>query len=231
MVDSFKNILKFIRHHRYSELFKRLCSAIVKPLYENTAHYIVKLKLQLANAPDPSLNIKELTAGDIDSMLEVMYVSRSGLQRRFDRGDRCFAVVDNGNIISYFWARFGLKDSCELHLKFELKPHQAWMYNAITVRSARGRNLYPNVIRYMAKALLQSSVEEAFVDVELRNKASIQGLEKAGYKRLVLIHTKRLFSKTRYHITVFDADGWKILSQTIQNFENLSGFMKFNFQL
>ncbi|MGA2915487.1 MAG: hypothetical protein ABSE89_05625 [Sedimentisphaerales bacterium] len=221
MIALIKNIWKFLRHHSYRELLNRLCRLMVKPFYESTARYIVKLDLRFAADPDPNLHTKELVSADTDNMLKVMYISRSSLQRRLECGDRCFAVIDNGQILSYFWAHFGLKNFQELHLNFRLLTNQTWMYNAITVKAARGRGLYPNTIRYMAKVLQKSGIDEAFIDVDSKNCPSIRGLEKAGCTRVALIHMKKILSKTVYKITVFDNSTWCRLSQIIENFDSL----------
>jgi len=221
VLDIFRNITKFLNHHTYGELLNRLWCTVARPFYENNARYIFRLNVSSAIDPDPDLTIEELTIADINEMLEVMYVSRVGLEKRFDRGDRCFAVIDKNKLISYFWAQFGLSDICELHLKFELSSSWAWMYNAITVKAARGQELYPNLIRHMAKALSQSGIEECFIDVDPKNIPSIRGIEKSGATSIVLIRMKKIFSAVSYKIRVFDEDAWKKLSGTIENFDKI----------
>jgi len=218
MLEFIRNVLKFLRHHTCREFLSRLWRVAVKPLYESTARYIVRLDMHSAAEHDPNLDIRELAVDDISKMLEVMYVSRAGLQERFFRGDRCFAVLDNGKIVSYFWAQFGLKNLRELYLKFNLHPNQVWMYNAITVKAARGRGLYPNIIRYMAKALLKSDIHEALVDIDPGNIASIRGLKKAGFNLIVLIRMKKIFSTINYDVSIFDRVAWKYLSEIVNNF-------------
>jgi ribosomal protein S18 acetylase RimI-like enzyme len=221
MLDLIRNALKFLRHRTFGEFIKRLWRTPVKLFYENTALCVVRLDLRSAAPHDPSLNIKELTAADIDKMLEVMYVSRTGLQKRFSRGERCFAVLDNGKIISFFWAQFCIRNIRELHLQFNLRPNQAWMYNAITVKTARGRGLYPNIIRYMARVLQDSGIDEAFVDVKPNNTASVNGLKKAGYTPVVLINMRKVFSTVKYKLTVFDGSNWGKLSGAIKDFDRM----------
>jgi RimJ/RimL family protein N-acetyltransferase len=102
------------------------------------------------------------------------------------------------------------------------------MYNAITIKTARGRGLYPNIIRYMAKTLIHSGIEEAFVDVDPSNIASIHGLEKAGYTRVVLIRMKKVFSTINYKLTVFDKDAWRQLSGIIKDFHSIKNIVDDN---
>jgi RimJ/RimL family protein N-acetyltransferase len=216
MLHVFRNILKFVDHHTYGELLNRLWCTAARPFYENNARYIFRLNVSSAIDPDPNLTIEELSVADINEMLDVMYVSRAGLEKRFGWGDRCFAVIDKNKFISYFWAQFGLRDIRELHLKFELSSSWAWMYNAITVKTARGRGLYPNIIRYMAKALSQSGIEECFIDVDPKNIPSIRGLEKAGCRKVVEIRMRKVFSKIICNATVFDKKAWQELSKGIR---------------
>ena len=173
--------------------------------------------MQRAAAPSPALDIRELSINDIGKMLEIMYVSRAGLQKRFLRGERCFAVMDNDKIMGFFWAQFGLKCLKELRLRFNLAPNQTWMYNAITVKAARGQGLYPNIIRYMAKVLSDSGIEQAFVDVKMSNVASCRGLEKAGFTRVAIINMRKVLSSVKYRLAVLDNKAWQGLSDTIED--------------
>jgi RimJ/RimL family protein N-acetyltransferase len=151
-------------------------------------------------------------------MLKVMYVNRAGLQQRFRSRNRCFAILENGNILSFVWIRFGSRYSSELHLKFNLKSNQGWFYNAVTVKAARGRGYFANICRHVVKVLAAEGFDDFFIDVEQRNRPSIRAIEKSGYKRLVKVRMSKLLSKVSYEITVYDKNGWRQLSEMIENF-------------
>ena len=223
-----KNILKFVRHHSCRKLFARLSRTAVKPLFESADRYIVRLKLLSVTESDPNLNIKELTVADLDKMLEVMYVSQTDLQKRFSSDHRCFAIFEAGKILCYFWSQLGLKNFHEVHLKFDLRSNQVWMYNAVTVKAARGRNLYPNIIRYMAKTMARSGIDEAFIDVDPGNTPSFRGLKKAGCTPVVMIRMRKILSKTKYNLTILDNNAWQQLSQIIENFDSIQYVMESN---
>lgn len=216
-----KHIFKFVQHHSWPELLKRVRIAATRRLFEKRSIFIMKIKLEAVAEPDPILEIKELTRSNIDLMLDVMYLSQADLYDRFDIGDRCFAVIDRGEIATYVWAQFDTKRMDELRLVFKLKPNQAWFYNAVTVKSARGRGYYPNIMRYTAKALRAEGFDELFGYSESQNLASIRGLEKAGYVPVVLIHMKKVLSSVNYKLTIFDKDFWRKLSDTIEYFERM----------
>ena len=213
-----KNILKFVRHHSLLELFRRIWLAATKSFFESRAMFIVTLSPEASIGLDVCSEVKELTSSEIDEMLEVMYLSRADINDRFNRGQRCFAIWDGGKIVSFFWVQFGIRRLLELHWEFNLKPNQAWMYNAITVKTARGRGCYPNIIRHIANVLRAEGFDEFFIDIEERNKASIRSTEKAGCRQIVKVKMKKLLRKAEYRITIFDKEAWQRLSGTINNF-------------
>jgi len=213
-------VLKFVRHHSWLELSRRVWTTATGWFLENRTRFIMKLLPEKAEKPDPTLEIKELVLSDIDQMLAVMYLSRANICRRFGRGERCFAVIDDGGIATYFWAQFGARYIDGLRLTFNLKSNQAWFYNAITVKRARGKGYYPNIIRYMNQTLASDGFDEFFIDVEEKNLASIRGMKKAGFKEIVKIQMKKLLSKAKYETSVFDKKGWEQLSEMICNFPN-----------
>ena len=222
MTDAIKNILNFLRYHSLAEFSRRLLKMLAKLFYESTTRYVFSLKFDDCAQPNQQLQTTELVASDIGRMREIMYISRDDLQKRFEQGDRCFAILEQDCIVSFFWAHFGLKDFYELYLKISLNPNQAWFYNAITTRKFRGRGLYPNVIRYMAKVLKSSGIDECFIDVDSKNRASLRSLEKVGCVPLALIRMKKRLSKINYNITVFDNKRWNSFVEKIEKFDELN---------
>lgn len=221
-ISIYKNdVIKFILHHGWPDFFKRIWRWAAKSFYENRSLYIFKLISKTAAEPDQNIRIAELTQDDIDGMRKIMYANRASLQGRFSREDRCFAVLEGGDILSFFWARFGEKYLPESHLKFHLRPHQVWMYNAVTVKRARGRGLYPNIIRHMTQVLGQEGIDELFVDVEETNQPSLRAVARAGCKKIARIQIKKIFSTTKYYLQIYDEITWQQLAETIDNFGNI----------
>ena len=215
------NLYKFAKTHSFRELCSRLAKMALTPFFGITSRYIVELNSKNVKLPEQSFAFRELTPVDIVDMLKIMYVSEHDLMRRFERNERCFAVLDGDNIVSYFWAQFGEKDFSELQLKFKLSPNQCWMYNAITSKQYRGRGLYPNLIRHMSETLKKDGIEKSFIDVDPKNMASIRGLQKAGCGQIVKITMKKILPFVSYKIAVFDTLAWQTLSQAIQDFDSI----------
>jgi hypothetical protein len=221
-----KIVLKFVQHHSWRDLLRRIWLAATEGIFAKRNTFILKLRTEEAAEPTPGLELRELTRSDINQMLEIMYLRRVDLYDRFSCGERCFAVMDGGKIASYFWAQFEVRYLRELFWKFKLKSSQVWLYNAVTVKSARGRGYYPNIIRYMAKVLRVEGFDELFIDVEERNKASIRGVEKAGCKRVVKVQMKKLLSRVKYKVTIFDKDTWRRLSEAISDYSQKQCIME-----
>ncbi len=224
-LDCLRILALYARHHSWLKLGGRLGKAAVRPIYESTQREIVHLSGDDVGRGALSEDVSELTRDRIDQMLEIMYVSRKELLARFDRGERCFAVLEHNHIISAFWSQVGLKDWNEMHLQFSLQPDQAWMYNAVTVKPARGRGLYPRIIRHMVDTLRQEGINQYYIDVQPENRASVRGLAKAGFTRIAMVTTRKVFSKSKYSVVVFDRSRWDQLARLIVNFDSLQWTM------
>jgi len=217
-------VLKFIEHHGWLELLHRGWIAAIKWFFLTKSIFIMKLDSEAITEPNSGLVLKELAYSDIDRMLKVMYLSRDGLEKRFESGQRCFAVLDGDQIVTYFWARFRSRKLDDMTFEFAIGPRQVWFYNAVTVKSVRGRGHYPNIIRYMAQTLKSEGFDEFFIDAEQRNHASIRGMEKSGCKNVARISMKKLLWKVKYNVKVFDERCWHGLLQGVSDSGQLQIF-------
>jgi len=218
-MDIVRVLTLYARHHSWLNLAGRLYKTVVRPIYESNERAIVWLSCDDVANSEQAVDVVERTHEHIDQLLDIMYVSREGILARFDRGERCFAVLQDDRVISFFWSQVGLKDWDEMDLQFNLPANQGWMYNGITIKPARGRGLYPNIIRHMVKMLRQEGIQEYYVDVKPKNRASVRGLEKAGFTKIAIVAMRKVFSKTTYHVKVFDKSRWEPLAKLIVNFD------------
>jgi len=218
-LDGCRILALYAQHHSWLQLAGRLWKAAVRPMYARTVRVVVHSCGVDAGRDQWSDDVVELTRDDIDQLLGVMYVGRKDLLARFDRGERCFAVLENNRVISFFWSQVNLKDWEEMDLRLDLQRDRSWMYNSITVKQARGRGLYPKIIRHMFETLRRTGVNHFFVDVQPHNRASIRGLEKAGFTRIAIVSMRKILSKTTYHVAVFDRSRWDQLASLIVNYD------------
>jgi hypothetical protein len=215
------NVVRFIQYQGCSELLKRMCNIIARPFYENQTYSIFKLSTKEANKPDENIHVVELKGGDLGQMQKIMYAGRTNLKKRFFRGDRCFAVLNGCAIVSYFWVLFSQREMFNFRIKINLQANQAWMYDAITIKEARGKGLYPNIILKIAEVLKSQGIEELFVDSNVSNRASIRGIKKVGCRKIADIKTKKVLMRKNY-LHVFDEDTWQQLSNNIEGYSDFN---------
>ncbi len=221
MFELIRNVFIFIKYNGFVEFMRRLFKWAAKPFYESVSKYIFTLEFPSPILPSDDLNIKELYQDDSEKIYQTTYLKKRALSERLEQGDRCFAALENDKIASFFWSHFGYKDFNEIHWSIYLSGDEAWFYNAITQKFFRGKNLYPNIICYMARKLSGEDFKRAFIDIDERNTSSIRGVEKAGCSPIALIRMRKIFSKIKYRIKVFNTSCWVELSSKIENYNNL----------
>jgi predicted acetyltransferase len=209
-------VVRFGKYYGWTELLRRILISSTGWLIEKKNVAILMVRPEDIAFHDAVPEFKEITRSDIDEIFKVMYFSREHVLNRFDRGERCFAILEKGNIVTYLWAAFKERSMKELSLNVQLKTNQSWFYNALTIKEARGKGYYPSIIRCMAKTLQNEGISEIFIDVEGENAASIRGVEKAGFKKVLRVQMKKTLSRIKYWVTVFDNPVWLRLSEEIE---------------
>jgi len=209
-------IIRFGKYYGWAGLLKRMLLASTGWFTENRNVFIFMLRPKDINFTDVVEEFKEITQSDIDEICKVMYFSREHVLNRFDRGERCFAILENGQIVTYLWAAFKERNLKEVRLNVRLKYNQSWFYNALTIKNARGKGHFPHLISCIARSLINNGVSELFIDVEAENTASIRGVEKAGFRRVIRVRMGKTFSRITYWITALDKLVWSRLSEEIE---------------
>ena len=212
-----RNILKFVEYYGWLQLLRRVGVAAFGWFFDKKSVFIMLLKPEFVSEPDPNLEIREIFKPDIGLMLKVMYLNCSGIYHRFDDDDRCFAVLDGGKIESYVWTRVGVKNLSELYFTINCKPNQLWFYNAISLKSARGKGHYKALFHYIVKTLKEEGFDDFFAYTEECNIPSVAGMKNAGYRTVAKVEVRKLLSNRKYKVTVFDRNVWQQLSETITN--------------
>ena len=208
---------KFIEHHGWIEFLRRIRIFVLRGVFDRRAGIIQVLTPESVVQPNPGLEIRELRTPDMQLMLRVMYLTGSDIEARFGAGDRCFGVMDDGQIASYMWVKFDVFHLGELYLSFKCKRNQAWFYNAITVKSARGKGYYSALYRHMVNTLKREGISELYACPEDFNVPSLTGMRHAGYTPIVRVEVGKLLWTRRYKMTVFDRKLWEDLRETILN--------------
>ena len=204
-------VLRFTRQNGWSELLRRAGMASARPLCLCRALTITTLAAPEVEPPAPGFTFREISLADLDTMAALMYLTRAALRERLTAGQRCFAVVDGGAVVAFFWATFGVRRLDEVGLEARLRDDEAWFFNAVTLPAARGRGCYPQLIRHMCGVLRGEGVRRFYIDAEPHNRASLRGIAKAGFRPVATLRFTERLSLPSWSVCVEDSDAWQRL--------------------
>ena len=102
------------------------------------------------------------------------------------KGKKKYFIVDKGSSIH----QSVLYD--KVHLLKLVKKRGGAIGDCVTHPDHRGKSIYPFVIHHIANEILvKNTNQEVFMIVNRDNQDSINGIEKAGFKKYASIQTKR----------------------------------------
>lgn len=105
--------------------------------------------------------------------------STDDLVQRLTDGGEFFGWETQGAIVSFGWVTYGPR-ILGVHLA-HAAPQRAFVYHFHTLDNYRGRGLYPALLMQMRYKLDRAGKTELIADVQVKNKASLRGMEKAGF--------------------------------------------------
>ena len=102
------------------------------------------------------------------------------------RDDLLFAVTDSGNrVLHHSYVLFDTRTKAVLG-----ESRQTPLFaHCVTAPEARGRHFYPRTLRYGLAVLAQRGHRRAVINCDPVNRASIAGIERAGFRRVREIET------------------------------------------
>ncbi len=121
--------------------------------------------------------------------------------RRFERGEKCFAALESGKVVSYIWGARGVVGVEEIDQAVKPAPREIYLYDAFTLEPWRGRNLYPSVLRRALEYAEKLGLTRSLIFVEANNAASRRGVDKAGFIQFQTLYHNRFFLFTRSRLS------------------------------
>lgn len=91
----------------------------------------------------------------------------------------CFVATMAGSIVHYSWVHTG----GEYPSTIRLVAGEALIGPCFTLPRARGAGLYPHVLSAICADLQERGYRRVFIETDRRNRASLRGIEKAGFRR------------------------------------------------
>jgi GNAT superfamily N-acetyltransferase len=114
------------------------------------------------------------------SAIPYRYIARERFLLRLKEGKRCFAAKHRGNIAAFTWC-----DMNECHYKgcrFQLEGDEAYLFDAYTIDSYRGKGLAPYVRYHLYKELAKLGRKTLYSVSERFNMSSIRFKTKLNAK-------------------------------------------------
>ena len=150
----------------------------------HTLHRLLILSRPTApELPDlQSFAIRRATGND-DSHLErdVGTYDAHGFRARLS-SSRCYLAMEGGHILHSSWCSRGPTWTEELQAYLAPPPSDAYVYESVTVPTARGRGIYPMVLGWIAADLHSEGIPRIWIGVEMRNASSVRAILKAGFE-------------------------------------------------
>jgi hypothetical protein len=116
------------------------------------------------------------------------------------RGDQCYGLVENGNLVSYSWySNNPTPINSEALADFDRQ--YLYMYKAYTLPAFRGRRLYTTGVFHAARVLLQDGIYKGIVTlVQIHNKPSLKALLRINFTNVGVIVVLGLRRRSRFYV-------------------------------
>lgn len=114
---------------------------------------------------------------------------------RLAHGDEFFGWLTGGRIVSFGWVTY--RDRMLGPICLVKASGRAFLYNFHTLEGYRGQRLYQVLLLTMRHVLGLEKVTEFVIDVDVRNIASVRGIEKGGFVLAAQVAFLTLFARWR----------------------------------
>jgi SAM-dependent methyltransferase len=137
------------------------------------------LSAEVVARPSPGIGVRQLQAGDRESLLYGSESPWEELMARFRAGDLCFAAVDQrGRALHTRWLTFTGAMIPELGLDFVPTPDAAYFYDGYTRPDARRRGIDAVVREYIFQALRERGRKRVYSYVRDDNPGGLRAAER-----------------------------------------------------
>lgn len=122
------------------------------------------------------------------------------LNEAIKKDDKCYAIVDQGEIAGYGW--YSNKETLTdiKKLTFSFDPSYAYMYKGLTKKNYRGQRLHAIGMTLALKRQLESGSKGLVSYVEAENFDSLKSCYRMGYEKVGSIFVVNMFGKNfLYH--------------------------------
>jgi GNAT superfamily N-acetyltransferase len=134
---------------------------------------------------------EKLDAAARADLAEQLGVDELTGRRLWKRGDLAVLARLGGRPAGIAWSASGPVDVPELERTLRLDRYEAYIHDVFVAPAARGRNVAPSMLEFLALELRQRDVFRAWALIGHENTASVRAFEKASYTPVCdVIHTR-----------------------------------------
>lgn len=175
---------------------RSLIGKIAGRLIQNRSAYLLSRDIPSDSAAletSLALVIRPLIESDVPAVKRLKE-ERNGARfyRRMREGKTGFVAEHNGRIMHYSWV--------SLHDEYEswsgrwvrLEKNEAYIYDGFTAPDARGRGIYPAVLRGIEKTLHEKGIRKLWIIIGRHNTSSLRAAERAGFVPVKLFMNVRI---------------------------------------
>lgn len=173
------------------------CAPVAMKYYHNSI--LMRKTIHGAESVDlpEGLKFRSASQEDLDFIIGHAEALRANVySRRLQRGDRCYCLCDDREVLSYNWVATAM---CCVLCGFErgleflpLSDGQAFTYDFYTYKASRGSGLGGRMKRLLLQELARRGVREVFSLVMPYGTASIKIHLVAGYQPVCMVYGYRL---------------------------------------
>lgn len=121
------------------------------------------------------------------------------LERRFARGDFCFAMLMHGKVVSHIFVTQSYCDLGEVSYRLRLPQYSVGLYDVYTLFNYRGKGLYKTIFSYCVGECYNKGFQRALMWIVSDNIKSIMVHSILGMRRITLEVIMRQRWGLRWH--------------------------------
>lgn len=150
-----------------------------------------------------SISVRELTPADLPALYALPHhdVPNHDYDRRFEAGDVSCAAFDGERLVAFTWAKLkefpGISGGPPLR---SLKPDEAYLYDAYTHPSYRGRGIVPVLRKHLYRILAARGHSRCYSVTLMFNRSARRFKEKLRARAIERRLAVRLFR--RFHVDI-----------------------------
>ncbi len=175
---------------------------IKSKLILRTILFVKKLEVESPPRPLQGVSFRLAGAEELEAINDhPEALSKTVYSSRIRNGDRCYCLIQDGEVVCYNWVRFSTCCAfCGRRVSFNfmpLSPGQVFVYDLYTYEKYRGKGLGGYMKDCLVYELQSRGLKEILSIVEPANTASVRIHVRIGSKMHALIYGFGLFNWTK----------------------------------